>query len=303
MDKDQILKKWLSDDLTTSELEQFEQNDDFNLNNEIVEGAKYFKASHFSSVSSYDEFKANLKEKKGGRVMQLSSYKMLYRIAALFVIGFSTYFFLFYNNLTEVQTLASNKITFELPDASSVTLNAGSKVEYSKKKWANKRELTLEGEAFFKVAKGSKFDVKTSDGIVSVLGTQFTVKQRPNYFEVKCFEGIVSVDSNGKTHKLTKGNTYRIIDDVTTIDITSRNQPNWIDNVSSFNSVPLYEVLEELERQYNVDISVEQFDAKRLFTGGFVHNNLEEALTSVTVPFNLTHRKDNSNKIILYKME
>ncbi len=303
MDKELILKKWLSDELTTSELDDFKKLDDYDLNVEIIESAKYFKASNISSVKSFDEFKVNLKQKKSKPVIQLNSYKVLYRIAALFILGFSTYFFLFNTDLTTVETLASNKTTFELPDASSVTLNADSKIEYNKKKWSDKRELSLDGEAFFKVAKGSQFDVKTSDGIVSVLGTQFTVKQRTNYFEVKCFEGIVSVNSKGKTNKLTKGNTYRIIDGVIDIDTTLKNHPDWISNVSSFKSVPLHEVLDELERQYNINISVELSDAKRLFTGGFVHNNLEEALTSVTVPFNLSHRKDNSNKIILYKME
>ena len=45
-------------------------------------------------------------------------------------------------------------------------------------KWKNERSVNLDGEGFFKVAKGSKFDVETSAGTVSVVGTQFNVKNR-----------------------------------------------------------------------------------------------------------------------------
>ena len=302
MDKDYLIKKWLADELSDAEREEFKKLDDYDLNLDILENAKYFKASHYSTVSSFDEFKKNLKN-KNTPIIQLNSYKVLFRIAALLVISLSVYFVFFFNNLTTVQTLANNKTKFELPDASTVILNTESKAYYSKNKWSQKREVSLDGEAFFKVAKGSKFDVLTSGGIVSVVGTQFNVKNREHYFEVKCYEGIVSVNSNGTSQLLTKGNTYRILNNIVTVDSTNTNQPKWIDNISSFKSVPLYEVLNELERQYDVIIVTERIDTQRLFTGGFVHNNIEQALTSITVPFALDYKQDQSNKIILFRSE
>jgi len=302
MDKDYLIEKWLADKLTDHEMESFMKLDDHDLNLEILENAKYFKASHFSSVKSYDDFKKNLKS-KNTPVINLSSYKVLFRIAALLVISISVYFAFFFNSITTVQTYASNKTTFELPDASSVVLNAHSTAKYSKNKWKNKREVSLDGEAFFKVAKGSKFDVMTSSGTVSVVGTQFNVNNRNNYFEVNCFEGIVSVNSDGKSTILTKGNTFRILNGVIAIDSTSNFQPEWILNKSSFKSVPLYVVIDEFERQYGVSIETRQIDTMRLITGGFVHNNLEVALKSITVPFDLSYKKDQSNKITLFRSE
>lgn len=304
MKKDKFIEKWLSGKLTDAELKEFKKMDDYQLNNRILEEAKHFKASHFSTVDSYEDFKAktNLKEKKTP-VIQLKSFKMLYRIAALFIVSLSVYALFFMNNLTTVKTLASNKTTFELPDASTVTLNAESKASYSKEKWKNKREIKLDGEAFFKVAKGSKFDVITESGTISVLGTQFNVKKRDHFFEVKCFEGIVSVQSNNKSQRLTKGNTFRIVNGIITVDTTSLEQPEWINNKSSFESVPLYEVLQELERQYDISIKTEKIETDRLFTGGFIHNDLEQALQSITVPLDLSYKKDQQNKIILLKME
>lgn len=302
MDKEKLLEKWLVGKLTDSELNEFKKLDDFILNTEIIDGANHFEASQFSTVKSFDDLKKDL-PKKETPIFKLNTYKVLFRVAAMLVVGLGIYFSFFFNNLTTVQTLASQKTNFELPDASSVILNADSKVKYSKKKWSTKRELTLEGEAFFKVAKGSKFDVKTSDGNVSVLGTQFTVKQRDAYFEVICFEGLVSVNIKGTSHKLTKGNTFRILNNVITTAIIKSNKPSWIDNISTFKSVPLQEVLDEFERQYNVVITSNDVDTNRLFTGGFVHTNLEEAMASITIPFNLSFKKNNSNIIELFKIE
>lgn len=302
MDKDYLIKKWLVGDLTDAEKEDFEKLDDHDLNLEILENAKHFKASHFSSVKTYDEFKRDLKNKRIP-VIKLNSYKVLFRIAAVLVISLSVYFAFFFNNLTTVETLASNKISFELPDASSVILNAESKAQYSKSKWSDKREVSLDGEAFFKVAKGSKFDVLTTAGIVSVVGTQFNVKNRGNYFEVICFEGIVNVNSQGNTQQLTKGITYRILNSAIEIDSTYHSQPEWIDNRSSFKSVPLYVMLDEFERQYDVTIITQNINKERIITGGFVHNNLEQALITITAPFNLAYKQDQSTIITLFSSE
>ena len=302
MDKEYLIKKWLADELSDAELEEFKKLDDYDLNLKILENTKHFKASHFSSANSYNDFKKNLKN-KNTPVLKLSSYKNFLRIAALLVISISVYFAFFFNNISTIHTYASNKTTFELPDASSVVLNAHSTAVYSKNKWKNKREVSLNGEAFFKVAKGSKFDVLTSGGTVSVVGTQFNVNNRDNYFEVKCFEGVVSVNSEGNSQILTEGNTFRIINGVVTIDSTSNIQPEWILNKSSFKSVPLYVVIDEFERQYGISINAQQIDTKRLITGGFVHNNLEVALKSITIPFDLSYKQDQSNKITLFSSE
>ena len=55
----------------------------------------------------------------------------------------------------------SQKQEISLPDNSQVSLNALSSVTYNESSWDENRELTLNGEAFFKVEKGSTFEVKT----------------------------------------------------------------------------------------------------------------------------------------------
>ena len=302
MEKDYLLKKWLVDKLTDTESKDFEGLDDYELNKKIIDKAKHFDIPHSSSVKTYNEFKADLKHKNSS-VVKLNFFRILSRIAAIFIIGIGIYFLFFFNNLTTIKTISANRITFNLPDESSVTLNADSKAAYNKKEWSDSRQVSLNGEAFFKVAKGSKFDVLTSGGMVSVLGTQFNVKNRANYFEVKCFEGIVVVNSEGRLHKLKKGNTYRNIDGFIALDSLENSLPAWINDISRFKGVPLYVVLDEFERQYDISLVVQEVNTNRIFTGSFVNNNLDQALASITVPFNLTYKKDNSNKITLYKSQ
>jgi len=302
MEEEYLIKKWLSDELSAAEWEEFKKLDDYDLNLEILEGAKNFKASNFSSVKSFNDFKKDVKNKKTP-VIKFSTYKVIFRIAALLVISLSVYFTFFFNNLTTIETLASQSNSFNLPDASTVILNSESKAEYSKEKWDHKREVSLQGEAFFKVAKGSIFDVITTGGTVSVVGTQFNVKNRDNYFEVKCFEGIVAINHNGKSQQLTRGISYRIMNNEVSIDSTYNSQPEWIVNRSSFKSVPLYIMLEEFERQYNVVIKTQNINIDKIITGGFVHNNLEQALTTLTVPFDLTYKQNQSNIITLFSSE
>ncbi|MDY7394716.1 FecR family protein [Aureibaculum sp. 2210JD6-5] len=303
MNQDEILKKWLTNDLNTEELKAFEEDVDFELNSKIIEGAEAFKASNFSETRSYEQFKTIRDGKTEPKVVRFSPNKVLLRVAAIIVISLGLFFTFFNNRTTTIKTLASQKQTFDLPDASTVILNNLSTVSFNKKTWEEKRELTLKGEAFFKVAKGSKFDVNTSAGVVSVRGTQFTVNQRDSFFEVKCFEGVVHVESGDVNQILTIGKSLSIRNGKLKLDEIKQTEPTWITDRSTFKSIPLIEVLNEVERQFAVEITVKDIDTEQLFTGGFTHLSLEQALQSITSSFNLKYKREGPTKILLYSSE
>jgi len=298
MDKDYLIEKWLNNELNDAEKEAFKQLDDYQFNVDIIKNAEFFKASNFTEVEDFESFKARY-QAQNVPVKKLNWIHPFLRIASVLVIAFGVYFTFFYNNLTQVQTLASEKVIIELPDASQVTLNALSNIEFSKRKWDDNRQLSLEGEAFFKVAKGKQFDVVTTDGIVSVVGTEFNVKQRENYFEVQCFEGVVKVTSDTIIRQLIAGDTYKILNGNFTQGKTTSSQPQWIVNKSSFESIPFKEVISELQRQYDIEVSFKNVDVNRLFTGGFTHENLDNALISITQPMNLTYALSSSNHVVI----
>jgi len=299
MDKDNLIAKWLNNKLTATEMEAFKQRDDYELNMAIIENAKHFKASNISTVEDFYRFKENYESRRSS-ARKLNWLNPTLRIAAVLVIALGIYFNFFFNNSVQVQTLASQKTTVELPDHSSVTLNALSEIEFSKRHWNDKREVFLDGEAFFKVTKGKTFDVITEDGIVTVVGTQFNVKQREHYFQVECFEGKVKISSKGIDKMLTVGDTYQVLEGKHLESKTVSIIPSWMENKSFFEAIPFKEVLAELERQYNIEITYKNINTSRLFTGGFVHNNLENALIAVTKPMNLTYELSSSNLVILH---
>lgn len=296
MNKEELIKKWLNDDLNTSEREAFEALGDSEFSQKIVEDAKHFSASNFSQVDDFKVFKERY-DQENAKIKSLNWFKPFLRIASVIVIGLALYFTLFNDQPITIQTLASEKITVELPDQSTVRLNASSSLTYDQKDFVEDRQLDLDGEAYFIVAKGKTFDVMTSDGIVTVIGTEFNIKQRHNYFEVQCYEGIVKVSSNAIERQLTAGQTYKILNGEFSEGEISFDKPQWTLNKSLFNNIPFKEVVAELERQYDVEISIKSSKVDRFFTGGFTHDNLEEALKSVTIPMNLTYTMNSSKRI------
>lgn len=298
MNKEELIKKWLDHGLNTEEQTAFEQLDDYSELIRMDRTLKDFKAPEFSIENNFESLKPKLKSK----IYKANPWSSpLLRIAAVLAVGFSIYYYTTTLD-TEVYTKIAQQNTIELPDASTVDINANSTLVFNKSNWNDLREVKLNGEAFFKVAKGQKFDVITNDGVVSVLGTQFNVKQRDSYFEVTCYEGLVAVTRNNKMVKLKPGHSFTIIDgELHTNEKENTSQPNWLRGESSFKSVPLAYVIKEFENQYNLKITTDRVDTSRLFTGSFTHKNLDLALQSVVIPLNLSY--SISGKTILLKRE
>lgn len=299
MDKDYLIEKWLNNDLTEAEMMTFKEREDYKLNLAIIENAKYFKASEISTTEDFYSFRTHYLAKKASS-KKMNRLNPVLKIAALLVVALGAYYLFIFNSTVQLRTMASEKSTLELPDHSLVTLNALSEIEYDKSEWNEKRAIYLEGEAFFKVTKGQTFEVITKEGSVTVVGTQFNVKQRDRYFEVECFEGKVRVSASGIEKILEMGDTYQLLNGEFLERKTTLKVPSWIENKSVFEAIPLKEVLAELERQYSVEITFKNINTNRLFTGGFVHDNLEIALIAVTKPMNLTYELSSSNLVILH---
>jgi transmembrane sensor len=81
------------------------------------------------------------------------------------------------NVFTTIYSPAGQKTEVTLPDKSKVWLNSKSSIRYSSTFNIKNRNIYLDGEAFFDVAKKSiPFEVKTSAINIKVLGTAFNVK-------------------------------------------------------------------------------------------------------------------------------
>ncbi len=295
MNREKLISKWLDNNLNDLELEAFKNLEDYNDLVKLNNSLQAFKADDYDTSKELETVLSTIKSKKQEPTHWLKPFM---HVAALLAICFSLYYYTTTIDTT-ITTTVAQKTTIELPDASSVSLNARSLLAFNKKDWKNEREVELQGEAFFKVAKGSSFNVITKLGTVTVYGTQFNVKQRDNYFEVICYEGLVGVTHNSHETKLKPGDSFLIIDGkIIAKEKENRSTPSWLNNESTFKSLPYKTVIAEFERQYDVNITLINIDSTKLFTGSFTHNNLEVALKSISLPLHLTYSKTN-NTIIL----
>ncbi|MBW1294048.1 FecR family protein [Aquimarina litoralis] len=284
-DKDPYLAKWLNNDLTNDELEQFSTSEEFEDYEKIVKGLEYFDAPPFDEEASLSVTLEKLQHQKKKKVIRLKP--IIYSISAaasiLLIIG------LFFNKVTH-EAANGERFAISLPDGSKADLNAGSSLSYNRFFWSQNREIDLKGEGLFTVKKGETFKVITTGGEVAVLGTIFNVKSRGNIFEVACYEGKVKVQTITNEEKIIiKGESVILKENTLNKVSISETEPLWKKGESLFKSIPLKEVLDELERQYEITFIRTSIDGNKLFSGGFLHNNLQLALESVLIPMNIEY--------------
>lgn len=206
-------------------------------------------------------------------------------------------------NNTSVFTQAGQQKEIQLPESSRIELNAGSKIVYNEKRFTKDRELTLTGEAFFKVHPGSRFTVNTPQGSVTVLGTSFNVIAWPDRFEVTCYTGKVKV-VNQNNDQLTITPGERCKTEMGTKKLTSNSftlateNPEWMQGKFVFENQPLKIVVEELERQYNITVKLQPGLEDLPYSGFFESGDLDEALDFITWPKHLKAEKQGNTVLI-----
>lgn len=298
--KEELLKKWLNDELTPEELESFKALDDYHSYAKIIEHAQYFKAPDFDQEESLEglKFAINSRKKSSNKTI----LQLVASIAAILIIGFFVFRYAFTaNNVESFKTTLAKTEIIELPDQSQVNLNSNSKLSYNSKTWETKRQLKLDGEALFKVKKGERFIVETDYGKVQVLGTVFNVKSRDYIFEVSCFEGSVEVKIDEKTFIVKRNDKLAFENSEVVVSLLEKNNPDWKNRQSIFDSKPLVFVLEEFKNYYDVKFDTSQVDTSKIFTGSFSHENLEIALNSITLPLGLSYRIDGNMVLLASK--
>lgn len=293
--QENYLAKWLNNDLSEEELAEFKKSAEYASYEKLIDVSGTLRAPDFDVDKALNDFKNN-NPQKDVKVIKMNPMRRILRIAAAIAVIFVASY-LYISTLDEsVSTQYAERSEVRLPDNSEIILNADSRISYSDKNWKKERNVSLKGEAFFKVAKGQKFTVATKDGLVTVLGTQFNVENRKGFFEVTCYEGLVSVTFKGKETKLPAGNSFMAIKgEVLKTESPENTIPSWMNNESTFKSIPLEYVLNEFERQYNIEVKTQNINLGQLFTGSFSNTNLNLALQSISTPSQIKYELEGNN--------
>lgn len=192
-----------------------------------------------------------------------------------------------------------------LADGTKVWLNSGSCLKYPLDFTNYMREVYLEGEAYFEIAKNKNkaFIVKTADLDIKATGTSFNVLAYPeeNMVETTLITGKVSLVMelpNSNTQKLTdlkpgerasfdKNKKKIELGMVDTDKVTS-----WKDGQLIFRNDPLVQIAKNLGRWFNTDIELVDDELKSYrYTATFSNESLFQVmeLLSMSAPIDYTY--------------
>jgi len=298
--KDNLYAKWLAGDLKSKEEKDLLSAEEIQDLEKIIQMADTFSLPKYDVEKGYDDFK-NLYINKP-KIKQVNTFRRLVHwivaaAASVILLVISFPFFTSEPHFIEVGNKATLTHTFK--DQSSVTLNAGSQLFFEESEWEEKRTLKLIGEAFFSVQKGKPFIVNTINGRVEVVGTSFNVRAFDSQFRVECYTGKVSVKyANHQAVILTEGEAINgHLRKLTSIKKIDYQEPLWTIGNARFYETPVYQVFEELERQYDIKVQVSKINEP--FSGTFRASNLEQALEAICTPMGLTYTISASGKQVV----
>lgn len=219
----------------------------------------------------------------------------LSKIAAVVVVMLIAGIYFYTQKMNEIN-LATNTIivpvgqraNIQLPDGTNVWLNARTQMTYPAYFTGAKREIELNGEAYFEVSHDAEkpFVVHTKSFEVKVLGTKFNVKAYNDTedFTTALMEGSVEV-----TNTMNKNNTIRLLPDqkvdyregrLFRSSIEDYDIYRWREGLMCFKDIQFIDLIRQFENSYGVSIIIENEKAKeKVFSGKLrISDGIDNAL-------------------------
>ncbi|MDR0332852.1 MAG: FecR family protein [Dysgonamonadaceae bacterium] len=243
----------------------------------------------FDKMKAYQRFLLH-KEKKIIQPLQrkknqwLRVWQAAAAVALLFIVSYAVFKQGGEQNTVQfadirVETPANSRAKTSLPDGTIVWLNANSTLIYSQAFGIEDRLVHLTGEGYFEVQRNENlpFNVQTDGLQVNVLGTTFNVR---NYIDdaeavISLLEGKILVENHiiqGKDIEMNPGGKLLFDKKSGEIYLTKANENAavaWINGYLFFDNELLSDIARELERAYNVKITVQPNVANLRFFAKF----------------------------------
>lgn len=282
--EDNRLAKWLAETYNK------QSDSDETALSEIIKNVDHF------SIEPIDENKLLARIKQDDRRIQNKSglFTLIRLTAVAASIALIVGYFYFFNQQTTHIGSTKDAVLHVLPDNSQITLNSYSEISFDQD--FSNRFVSLTGEAFFEVEKGTDFQVETTHGIIKVLGTSFNVYSRDSFLIVSCSTGKVEIITPTRSQiilpqqRVSLQGGELILESVSEPEIRA-----WSEEETRFNKSSLALVVNALVHQYDLELNTQAIDfSDKEFTGSFIHSDLDKALQMVFVPFNITYTIENN---------
>ena len=240
------------------------------------------------------------------------------KIAAVFAITIAcgTYFYKseirkIGEAMNTITVSAGQRANLTLPDGTNVWLNARSEMRYPAAFTGNKREISLDGEAYFEVThKGGKpFVVRTDKCNVEVLGTKFNVEAYSDSedFCTSLMEGSVRVSDKKKpSESLVLAPNQQ----VSWINGHLQSKPiadfdpfRWKEGLICFKSMHFKELMSRFEKCYGIHIIIENPKlAEYICSGKFrISDGIDKALRILQKDAKYTFERNKDESVIYIK--
>ncbi|WP_236980982.1 FecR family protein [Membranihabitans maritimus] len=199
----------------------------------------------------------------------------------------------------------------ELPDGSSVILNASSELKWKAGfEKGEQREVYFQGEGYFDIAhlENKKFIVKTHGIDVNVLGTEFNLESRDEYTNVFLQEGKVVLDGKALAPiEMEPGDLVRYNQKQNTIDKLKGQKPevstSWKEGVFTFTDKTGLEILKKMTDIYGKEFEIR--DSSRLkdiiVVQGLPYTDWDFTKEALELTLGVELKESISNKIIVDK--
>lgn len=241
---------------------------------------------------------ARMEKSIGTQPKTINLFSRVISIAASLVI-ISVLAFLGVNQLstTTIKTTIAELSEITLPDGSTISLNADSKISYTKGFGEKHRKVTLKGEAYFEVQKNTflPFIIAANEATIEVVGTKFNVKAYKKQSEVKVFvtEGKVRFYEAKQPKKKTvlvageSGIYDRKVKMLRKTPVSNKNDISWKTRILEFDNTPLFEVAEVIENTYQIKLMIDPKVGQCPITVRFEEQDLASVLKVLKTTLNL----------------
>lgn len=248
------------------------------------------------------------------------TYVLKIAVVFLVVLGCAVVTFNYWNREGTVKFNTLNttvdKLYKTLDDGTKVCLNRGSSMRFNAGFGKDKREIFLEGEAFFDVAKNKEIPlyIHARNLNIEVKGTAFNVNayREKGKVEVSLFRGLVEITSNpDKGDRLLlkpnekliatvkEGRTGMAFMVLPMIASKQLQEINWTQDSLVFKKEKLKDLVVRLEKKYTIKIEIRKEELKdKRFSGSFAGEGLKEALEALKLSYPFTYTISNSLVII-----
>lgn len=202
------------------------------------------------------------------------------------------------------------RINLILSDSTNLWLNANTTFRYPTEFAKDNRTVFLDGEAYFEVSKNEKkpFIVKTRQGNVHVTGTTLNVDahSRNNTLTVSLFNGGVDIYNSEKKLASLQPNekgTLKNNNQLLISPITDPDEYLWRDGLIAFKDKKLDEILQILERYFDITIKVQNKTIPHhTYTGKFRQTDgVDYALRVLQESIRFTYERDEETGIVYIK--